>query len=401
MQSAMTALAYLLPVFSGVIVDRWVGARYLTPVGMAIAGIGYYMGSVAKTPAGVYVMIFLIASGLALFKNGLIMGRSVLNYDSKLMDSAYTIRYAFVNVGGFIGPFLAGILYKDVFAHDGVLGFAPCFRIAAIVMFVGVLWYIFVVWRVTDECRKPFKLEKSPEEREIEAQEKEKNKEHAKGLSKLEKKRIAAIGLGCVCAFLFWIFWYLAYLPIYYYWGEHADWIVLGYEVPMTWFDAANGLFCIILAPLITALWKRQANSKRGEWSMFRKSAVGIGLIGVAYLYFLLLDILRGNGTVSAVWLLFFAILLTAGEMVFSPASGSFLMKFSPTRYVGILGSLWSFATFFSTASYGYVYGFLFSGKFSFGTACIIVAAASFVVFAVLVALDKRLSALLEKDDEE
>lgn len=68
MQSNLTAFSYLLPLFGAVIVDKYIGARYTTPVGMFIAAAGYFTGGIAKSSAGVYAMIFLVSLGLALSK---------------------------------------------------------------------------------------------------------------------------------------------------------------------------------------------------------------------------------------------------------------------------------------------------------------------------------------------
>ena len=143
MQSNLTAFSYLLPLFGAVIVDKYIGARYTTPVGMFIAAAGYFTGGIAK-------------SATALFKNGAIIGRVIT--DKSQMDPAFSMRYTLVNVGAFIGTFLVGILYKDVFAKNGVLGFAPCFKMAALMMVLGGLWYIFVCWRFLGDLGKlPFK----------------------------------------------------------------------------------------------------------------------------------------------------------------------------------------------------------------------------------------------------
>lgn len=143
MQSNLTAFSYLLPLFGGIIVDRFVGAKYTTPIGMLICAVGYYMGAIATSATGVYLMIFFVSAGLALFKNGPIIGRVITQKEQ--MDPAFSMRYTLVNVGAFIGTFLVGILYKDVFAKGEVLGFAPCFKMAALVMVLGALWYFFVV----------------------------------------------------------------------------------------------------------------------------------------------------------------------------------------------------------------------------------------------------------------
>ena len=182
MQSNLTAFSYLLPLFGGIVVDRFIGAKYTTPVGMAIAGVGYYMGGIATSATGVYAMIFLVSLGLALFKNGPIIGRVIT--DKSQMDPAFAMRYTLVNVGAFIGTFLVGILYKDVFAKDGVLGFAPCFKLAGLVMFLGALWYVFVCWRfLGDVGRLPFKKTKTAEELEAEKQARQ------EGAKDLEKER--------------------------------------------------------------------------------------------------------------------------------------------------------------------------------------------------------------------
>lgn len=44
MQSNLTAFSYLAALFGGVIVDKWIGARYTTPIGIFIVAVGYYIG---------------------------------------------------------------------------------------------------------------------------------------------------------------------------------------------------------------------------------------------------------------------------------------------------------------------------------------------------------------------
>ena len=83
-----------------------------------------------------------------------------------------------------------------------------------------------------------------------------------KSLTSIEKKRIGAIFIASGFSIIFWIFWYLAYLPVYYYWADNMDWVIAGYQVPSTWFDAGNSLFCVILAPVMAALWVRQKTSR-------------------------------------------------------------------------------------------------------------------------------------------
>lgn len=395
MQSNLTAFSYLLPLLGGVIVDKYIGAKYTTPIGMVIAGVGYFMGSVATSTTGVYLMIFFVSAGLALFKNGPIIGRVIT--DKSQMDSAFSVRYSLVNVGAFIGTFAVGILYKDVFAKDGVLGFIPCFRLAALIMVLGALWYVFVCWRfLGDTAALPFKKTMTAEEIEAEKARKASEKEAKQPMTTVEKKRIGAIVVASIFSIIFWIFWYLGYLPVYYYWAENANWAIGGYEVPATWFDAANSMFCVILGPVVASLWKKLAARPQGDMSIFRKTALGITTIGLGYLFYILMDIVRGDGKVSVIWLLGFAFLLTLGEMFFSPLGHAFISKYSPSRYLAVMMSVWGFATFIAAKSYGYVYGLLFGGNLEFRVGCGIVAVIALVSAVIMVALDKKLSALVD-----
>ena len=394
MQSNLTAFSYLLPLFGGLVVDRFIGAKYTTPVGMAIAGIGYYMGGVATSATGVYAMIFLVSLGLALFKNGPIIGRVIT--DKSQMDPAFAMRYTLVNVGAFIGTFLVGILYKDVFAKDGVLGFAPCFKLAGLVMVLGALWYVFVCWRFLGDVGKlPFKKTKTAEELEAEKQAKLEAGQKAP-LTSNEKKRIGAIIIASGFSIIFWIFWYLGYMPVYFYWAENMNWVVAGYEVPSTWFDAANSFFCVVLGPVTAALWNKLAARPQGDMSLFRKTGLGIAIIGLGYIFYAIIDIARGSNKASVLWLIVFAFLLTLGEMFFSPLGHSFISKYSPSRYLAIMMSMWGFATFIAAKSYGPVYGILFGGNIEFKWACIGIAVVSFVAAVIMIAMDKKLSALVD-----
>lgn len=399
MQSALTSLTYLIPLFGGFIVDRLIGARYTTPIGMAIMGIGYFVGAQATGTGGIYAMIFIISIGLSLFKVGPVAGRVVKAKDPKMLDSAFSVMYSVSNLGSFLGPFFVGILYKDVFARGEVYGFAACWRLAGIVMIAGALFFV-LGWRFMGVAGKyPFKMEKTAEELEQEAKEKAALKEARKQpLSALEKRRIVAILLVTVFAGVFWIFWYLAYLPVYYHWSDNMNWVILGYEVPLTWFDSINALLCVIGGPLTAKLWMHLASRPKGDMSLFRKTSIGLGFLGVGYLFFAILEIARGNSLPSALWLLIVLFLLTAGEMFFSPLGSSFITKYAPPQFYAFLMTVWGFGIFIGAALYAYVYEFAFEGSFSFTAGSIGCAVVAFLVAAALFLGDKKMSRLIDEN---
>ena len=108
LQSLFIAFAFFGPLVGGAITDRWLGARYATPIGMVLVGIGYWCGSMARSVTLVYVMIFFVCAGRSLFQVSAMLGRIVVDKDR--MDAAYSIRYTLMNVGGFLGTFSLGIL---------------------------------------------------------------------------------------------------------------------------------------------------------------------------------------------------------------------------------------------------------------------------------------------------
>ena len=393
MQSNLTAFSYLGGLIGGFIVDRIIGARYSVPIGMVIASAGYFMGSIATDAFRVYVMIALISAGLALFRTGTMLGRLV---DVDQLDEAYSMRYSLVNIGACIGPLLVGVLYKDVFAHDGVLGFAPCFRLAAIVMLCGAVFFLYGTRYMGDVGKVPYKKTKTAEEIAREKEHKVANKGDKTPYTLLEKKRIGAIVLISAFSIIFWIFWDLAYLPVYYHWADNMNWVVAGYEVPTTWFDAMNGAFCVIAGPLTAKLWAKLAARPQGDISIYKKLGLSLLWLGCAYVYFALIEVFRGDSKPTVLLLVIFSALLTLGEMFFSPLGNSFISRYAPSRCLGIMMGVWSAATFFAAKGYGYVYNFAFGGRFSFAGACIGVTVVAVICTVILFALDKRLSALVE-----
>lgn len=108
---------------------------------------------------------------------------------------------------------------------------------------------------------------------------------------------MGAIFLVSGFSIIFWIFWNLAYLPVYYYWTEHMNWVVAGYEVPTTWFDASNSFWCVVLGPIMASLWVKLSARPQGDMSLFRKTGIGIAVIGVSYVFFAVLDVMRRRKT--------------------------------------------------------------------------------------------------------
>ena len=393
-QSNLVAFTYLAPVIGGYISDRWIGARYCVPTGVALMGIGYWVGSSAQGLVGMNTMVALIAVGTGLFKGNLAAMSGALFADQEELDAAFSTQYSFINIGAFIGTTLVGILVTKTFAANGVQGFRQAFKVCAAICALDFAWIVFGMRFLGDVGKKPFKAGKNLEEQE--------EVKEAKPLTKSEKKRTAAIIIVSLFSIVFWVFWYLTYLAAYDYGGTFINMNINNFQIPLSWFDSLNSMTCIILGPLLGILWAKLAKRPQGDMSLFKKLAFGLVFLGIAFLMLVFAEFTRGVGApetakASLGWLVAFGVLLTIGEMFFSPLGSSFVTKYAPNKIFSVLMGIWFFATFFAGKSYGYIYAI--TSKFSPIVSYSVIPAVLFVCAVLLFAFEKKLKALLDEDD--
>ena len=395
MGANLVAFTYLTPILGGYIADRWVSPRLCVILGAVLMGLGYVCGWQSATQgslAMVWAMIALVSIGTGLFKGNVSGINGKLFDDPDQLDSAFSVQYSFVNIGSFIGTTIVAFIVAKY-------GYGMTFLLCGGLLFLDALWLMFGGKAAWGEVgKKPFK---AGESKETSAKKEEDNKP----LTLLEKKRIAAIVLVTIFSIVFWVVWYLTYMPVLYHWGpdvetaNKANWVIGNFTVPSAWFDSLNALCCIALGPVLAAYWTKRANSPKGDLSMFKKTALGMILLGAAFVVMALAEVVRGENQANLMWIVMVGILMSVGEMVFSPLGNSFISKFSPAKVLGLMMGVWPFAIFIAGKSYGYLYEFL-SG-YSFAPAYGIVAAIVIVCGVVLWSMDKKLNTLVEDEEDE
>ncbi|GAA0706701.1 peptide MFS transporter [Paraclostridium ghonii] len=389
----LVAFTYVTPIIGGFIADKWLSPRLCVPIGTVLMGLGYMCGWQASAQTSislVWLMIVLVSIGTGLFKGNLsgISGRLFDNKEE--LDGAFSVQYSFVNIGAFIGTtFVSFIAFSSV-------GFGGTFLICAILLFLDTIW--FVVGGKTsfgDVGKKPFKINENNDKSQSGGQ-----RSSEEPLNKKDKLRIGAIVFLTVFSIAFWLVYYLASLPILYHWGpdfaeaNKANWMIGNFRVPSAWFDSLNSLSCIILGPILAMVWNKRARSPKGDLSMFKKTAIGMVLLGLSFAVMALAEVVRGDGQASLIWIIMFGVLMTLGEMVFSPLGNSFISKFSPGKVLGLMLGIWPLAVFIAAKAHGYVYELL--TKFSFAPGYATVGAVVIVCGIVLWSFDKKLSKLVE-----
>ena len=121
--------------------------------------------------------------------------------------------------------------------------------------------------------------------------------------------------------------------------------------------QSANGLFIVLMTPLIIAYWKRQELAGR-EPSAVIKMAIGFVILSISYFVLAGAQWAAGGGEVLWIWPIVYTIIYTAGELYFSPVGLSLYAKAAPPQVAALM-----MAVFLATSFPGnYLAGWL--GKF-------------------------------------
>ena len=103
-------LLYFLPIITGAIADR-IGYKKVLILSFTAYVAGYFMVGTFDSYGLVFAAYIFLAIAGALFKP-IISGMIAKTTTDETASVGFGIFYVMVNVGGFIGPFIAGFLYK-------------------------------------------------------------------------------------------------------------------------------------------------------------------------------------------------------------------------------------------------------------------------------------------------
>ncbi len=162
-----------------------------------------------------------------------------------------------------------------------------------------------------------------------------------RSLTRIERERIGVIYVMALFVIFFWAAFEQAGVTLTYFASEQTDRIILGWEMPASWFQSFNPIFVVTLAPLMAALW--QALARRG-WniSSLRKQSMGLLMLALGYVVisFGVRDV-DPSTKVSIFWLTTLYLLLTLGELMLSPIGLSMVNKLSPKHMASLLMGIW------------------------------------------------------------
>lgn len=134
-QGMIPFLLYLLPVLTGALADRY-GYRRMFLCSFALMAPGYFLLGQVQSFWAFFAVFLLVASGAACFKPVVVGTVGRCSNDSN-RGLAFGVFYTMVNIGGFLGPLLAG--YLRAISWDLVFLLSSCWILVNVLP--AWLWY--------------------------------------------------------------------------------------------------------------------------------------------------------------------------------------------------------------------------------------------------------------------
>jgi len=137
-----TMLLYFLPTITGALADR-LGFKKILILSFTMYIAGYFMVGHFNTFELVFASYIFLAVAGALFKP-VISGMIAKTTTSETASVGFGVFYMMINIGGFIGPFIAGFLYKVDWNYVFLMS-----------MITIAINYIFVFFYFSEPGREP------------------------------------------------------------------------------------------------------------------------------------------------------------------------------------------------------------------------------------------------------
>ncbi len=342
-----TAMCYMLPLFGGILADKYIGKRRSVLIGGIFIMFGHLTLAADAGQIPFFLGLTLVAIGNGFFKpTAATMIGDLYEPGDQRRDSAFTIYYMLFNGGAFLAPIVCGFFGETYGYKYGFLTAAFGMLLGLIVYLVGAPKYL------GDIGKKPIRN-------------KDKNVVvEKKPLSKTELDRISVILVLLFFVTFFWAGFEQAGSTLTLYTDKFIDKTVFGWEIPTSWLQAVNPIFIVLLGPIFSALWIKLA--KRGK-NPSTPVKMGLGMIALAVGFVFMIgavmerggDIADTSVKASILWLIGTYFLHTIGELMLSPIGLSMVTKLAPVRLASMFMGVWylssTIANFISGIAVGFV----------------------------------------------
>lgn len=312
-------LVYFTGIFGGAIADNWLGQKKSVLLGGLFIVFGQFALAVDSMTA-FYGGLFLLICGVGLLKPNIsTMVGSLYKKGDARRDAGFTIFYIGINIGAVLAPLIVGYYGEKVDWHLG-------FSLAGFGMIFGQLVYVFGrkhlsgIGDLLKHSEEHAHLMKQP-------------------LTKIEKDRMIVMFISFLIVMVFWAAYEQAGGLMNLYARDKINRVVMGYEIPTSFFQSLHALYVVILGAPMAYFWV-QWRKKGKESSSIFKMGVGsiimslgfVALMGAAY------QLSEGALEKAPVYWLFLSYFLhVVAELSLSPVALSFITKLAPLKYASLM----------------------------------------------------------------
>jgi POT family proton-dependent oligopeptide transporter len=390
-----TAMVYLSALPGGWVADRLIGQRRAVLWGGIIIALGH-LSLTFHSVSTFYLGLFLIVVGTGLLKPNIssMVGSLYAENDAR-RDAGFSIFYMGINLGAFMAPLVCGFLAQSETFRGwlGSVGITPenswhwGFGAATVGMGLGVIQYALGGRSLGEAGLHPDTHGDPVAQRKAQRvagwaaagivalavplallQYTGRVAITVEGITdavgnllivlpvvyfvwlltrkdwtRQERMRLGAIPFFFLFAAIFWSAFEQAGSTLNLFADRFTDTRILGWEFPSTWFQSANSIYIIMLAPVFAWLWV-----KLGKRNPSSPMKFAFGLIFLSLGFLLLVPGARlaatQDGGVSPFWLLGVYLLHTIGELCLSPVGLSTMTKLAPARVGGQMMGIWFLA---------------------------------------------------------
>ncbi len=314
-----TMLVYVASIPGGWIADKFLGQKQSVLVGGILLVLGHGILSIEQMWA-FYTGLGLIIGGVGMLKPNIsTMVGGLYKAGDIRRDKGFTIFYIGINVGAFLSSIIVGYVGETYGWHYG-------FGLAAIGMLLGLIQYVI--------GQKYLKYVGNNNNKSMNPEEQAAMK---RPLSKIEKDRMIVLFISFILVIVFWGAFEQAGGLMNIYASEKTNRLLMGWEVPASWFQSLNALFIIILGTTVAGFWAHRKLKGKISSSLF-KMCIGLIIMGAGFFFMTGASAqYNAEGSSAMYWLVAAYLFHTVGELCLSPVALSYITKLAPLKYASLM----------------------------------------------------------------
>ena len=375
---AYTALVYITPAIGGYVADRWLGQRKAVVFGAVLLSFGHILMGFEgdKATIGLALNVFWLALAFIIVGSGFLKANvsvivgQLYNRTDLRRDSAYTIFYVGINLGGALGPLIAGYLGETY-------GWSYGFGAAGLCMVLGLLTFVFGRpllqgrGEPTNLMRLQAKTAGFSLERWI----------YAGGVAMvglvwllIQYQSVVGYLLGVAGAMLlgyvswiaittltrderdrifaaiFLMFGVILFLALFEQAGSslnlYTDRFVDRGGIKASLFQSVNSIFIILLGPVLAAVWVWLGKT---GWNPSAPAKFGMSLLQLGFSFLLLVWGAKSAGTAltPVFFIIAFYFFQTTAELFLQPVGLSAMNRLAPVHMASLIMGTWFLANAF------------------------------------------------------